>query len=64
MLHVFEPEREEIGGGFKNVHNEELHNLYSSPDITRMIISRRIILYFSILLHWIMILFAWAVLTA
>jgi hypothetical protein len=62
MVRLFGPKREEIGGGFRKVHNEELHNLYSSPDIIRMIISR-IILYFSILLHWIMILFAWAVLT-
>jgi hypothetical protein len=62
MVHVFGPKREEIGGGFRKVHNEELHYLYSSPDIIRMIISR-IILYFSIRLHWIMILFVWAVLT-
>jgi hypothetical protein len=28
-------------GGWRKVHNEELHNLYSSPSIIRMIKSRR-----------------------
>jgi hypothetical protein len=28
-------------GGRRKLHNEELHNLYSSPDIIRMIKSRR-----------------------
>jgi hypothetical protein len=27
--------------GYKKLHNEELHNLYSSPSIIRMIKSRR-----------------------
>jgi hypothetical protein len=29
-------------GGWRKLHNEELHNLYSSPTIIRMIKSRRI----------------------
>jgi hypothetical protein len=29
-------------GDWRKVHNEELHNLYSSPDINRMIKSRRV----------------------
>jgi hypothetical protein len=29
-------------GGWRNLHNEELFNLYSSPSIIRMIKSRRI----------------------
>jgi hypothetical protein len=29
-------------GGWRKLHNEELHNLYSSPSIIRMIKSRRI----------------------
>jgi hypothetical protein len=33
--------RDEVTGGWRKVHNEELHNLYSSPNITRMIKSRR-----------------------
>jgi hypothetical protein len=28
-------------GDWRKLHNEELHNLYSSPDIIRMIKSRR-----------------------
>jgi hypothetical protein len=30
-----------IVGGWKTLHNEELHNLYFSPNIIRMIKSRR-----------------------
>jgi hypothetical protein len=36
------PKREEVTGGWRKLHNEELHNLYSSPSIIRMIESRRI----------------------
>jgi hypothetical protein len=28
-------------GGWRKLHNEELHNLYSSPSIIRIIMSRR-----------------------
>jgi hypothetical protein len=30
-----------VTGGWRNLHNEELHNLYSSPSIIRLIKSRR-----------------------
>jgi hypothetical protein len=30
-----------VTGGWGKLHNEELHNLYSSPSIIRMIKSRR-----------------------
>jgi hypothetical protein len=30
------------GDGWRKLHNEELHNLYSSPDIIRIIKSRRV----------------------
>jgi hypothetical protein len=33
--------RDEVTGGLRKLHNEELHNLYSSPSIIRMIKSRR-----------------------
>jgi hypothetical protein len=33
--------RDEITGHWRNLHNGELHNLYSSPDIIRQIKSRR-----------------------
>jgi hypothetical protein len=31
-----------VTGGWKKLHNEELHNLYSAPSIIRMIKSNRI----------------------
>jgi hypothetical protein len=33
--------RDEVTGGWRKLHNEELHNLYSSPCILRMIKSTR-----------------------
>jgi hypothetical protein len=38
---IFGPKRNEVTGGWKKFHNEELHNLYSSPNIIRMNKSRR-----------------------
>jgi hypothetical protein len=35
------PKSHEVTGGWRKLHNEELHNLYSSPSISRMITSRR-----------------------
>jgi hypothetical protein len=32
---------EELAGGWRRLHNEELHNLYASPHIIRVIKSRR-----------------------
>jgi hypothetical protein len=32
-----------VTGGWRKLHNEELHNLYSSPNIIRTIKSRRMI---------------------
>jgi hypothetical protein len=34
--------RDEVVGGWRKLHNQELHNLYFSPDIIRMIKSKRI----------------------
>jgi hypothetical protein len=34
------PKGDEMTGGWRRLHNEELHNLYSSPSIIRMIMSR------------------------
>jgi hypothetical protein len=34
---IFGPKREEVTGDWRKLHNEELHNLYSSPNIIRMI---------------------------
>jgi hypothetical protein len=38
---VFGPRRDEVTGEQRKLHNGELHNLYSSPDIFRQIKSRR-----------------------
>jgi hypothetical protein len=32
---------DEVTGGWRELHNEEIHNLYSSPNIIRMIKPRR-----------------------
>jgi hypothetical protein len=37
LRRVFGPKRDEVTGGWRKLHNEELHNLYSSPSIIRMI---------------------------
>jgi hypothetical protein len=42
LRRIFGPKRDEVTGDWKNPHNEELHNLYSSPNTIRMIKSRRI----------------------
>jgi hypothetical protein len=41
LRRIFGPKGDEVSGDRKKLHNEELHNLYSSPDIIRMIKSRR-----------------------
>jgi hypothetical protein len=38
---IFDPKTRELTGGRRKLHNEELHNLYSSPSIIRMITSRK-----------------------
>jgi hypothetical protein len=40
-LRVFGSKRDEMTGGWRELHNEGLHNLYSSLSIIRMIKSRR-----------------------
>jgi hypothetical protein len=39
---IFGPKRDEMTGGWIKLHNEELHDLYPSPSIIRIIKSRRI----------------------
>jgi hypothetical protein len=41
VLRIFGPKRDEVTGGWRKLHSEELHSLYSSPRINRMIMSRR-----------------------
>jgi hypothetical protein len=38
---MFGPKGDEVTGEWRKLHNGELHNLYSSPDIIRQIKSRR-----------------------
>jgi hypothetical protein len=33
---TFEPTRDDVTGGWRKLHNDELHNLYSSPGVIRM----------------------------
>jgi hypothetical protein len=37
LRRIFGPKRDGVIGGWRKLHNEELHNLYSSPRITRII---------------------------
>jgi hypothetical protein len=41
LRRIFGPKRDEVTGGWIKLHNEELHDLYSSPSKIRMIKSRR-----------------------
>jgi hypothetical protein len=40
LRRIFGPKRDEVTRGWRKLHNEELHNLYLSPSIIRMIKSR------------------------
>jgi len=41
LRRIFEPRRDEVTGEWRRLHNEELNDLYSSPNIVRVITSRR-----------------------
>jgi hypothetical protein len=41
LRRIFGPKRDKVTGEWRKLHNEELNNLYSSPDIVRVIKSRR-----------------------
>jgi hypothetical protein len=41
LRRIFGPKGDEVTGEWRKLHNVELHNLYSSPDIIRQIKSRR-----------------------
>jgi hypothetical protein len=40
LRRIFGPKRDGVTGGWRKLHNDELHNLYSSPSIIRIIKSR------------------------
>jgi hypothetical protein len=41
LRRIFGSKRDEETGGWRKQHNEELHNLYSSPSIIRIFRSRK-----------------------
>jgi hypothetical protein len=41
LRRIFGPKRDQVTGGWSILHNEELHNFDSPPNIIRMIKSRR-----------------------
>jgi hypothetical protein len=41
LRRIFGPRRDELTGEWRKLHNEELHDLYSSPSVIRMIKSTR-----------------------
>jgi hypothetical protein len=41
LRRMFGPKRNEVTGDWRKLHNEKLLNLYSSPNISRLIKSRR-----------------------
>jgi hypothetical protein len=41
LKRIFGPKRDEVTGGWRRLHNEELHGLYSLSSIVRVIKARR-----------------------
>ena len=41
LRRIFGPRRDDVTGEWRRLHNEELNDLYSSPNIVRVITSRR-----------------------
>jgi hypothetical protein len=41
LRRIFGPKRDEVAAGWRKLHNEELHNLCTSPNIIRTVNSRR-----------------------
>jgi hypothetical protein len=37
LMRIFGPKRDRVTGGWRKLYNEELHNLYFSPSIIRII---------------------------
>jgi hypothetical protein len=42
LRRIFGLKRDEVTGDWRKLHNEELHNVYSSPNVNSMIKSRMI----------------------
>jgi hypothetical protein len=41
VLRIFRPKWVEVAGGWRRVHNEEHHNLYTSPNVVMVIKLRK-----------------------
>jgi hypothetical protein len=41
LRRIFRPKRNEVTGGWRKLHYEELHDLYSTPSIIRIMKSSR-----------------------
>jgi len=41
LRRIFGPRRDEVTGEWRRLHNEKVNGLYSSPNIVRVITSRR-----------------------
>jgi hypothetical protein len=41
LRRIFGPKRDEVTREWRKLHNEELHDLYSSPSIIRIMKARR-----------------------
>jgi hypothetical protein len=41
LRRILRPKRDEVAGEWRKMHNKELHDLYSSPSINKIIKSRR-----------------------
>jgi hypothetical protein len=41
LRRIFGPKRQEEAGGWRRLHNEDLHNLYASSNVVMVIKSRR-----------------------
>jgi hypothetical protein len=41
LRRIFGPKEDQVTGEWRKLHNEKLHNLYSSPDIIKQVKSRR-----------------------
>ena len=41
LRRIFGPKRDEVAGNWRELHNEEINDLYSSPNVVRVIKLRR-----------------------
>jgi hypothetical protein len=43
LRRIFINKRDEVTGGWRKIHNKEIHNLYSFPNIIRIIKTRKML---------------------